>query len=560
MKPNPLYYFLYDQNAVDVIYKLGYIMVSLSEPKIRPTICLEGRNAQFSDHHLSIHEAYEEGTQYNSLFHYTANFDGFVVHVYFNRNGEQSEAYFKEKTEDYKAIAQPLPEAEKAMIDQLMLNFSTPMGHRLNELHADKIKALSTPYYQGLLEIRDRLFDQTMDVDGNLSIMRNLIDLGESLNRINYHTREHRVSLIYLKKQHAGILKLKDAIVSDISDASPLTSAFADEAHDNADMIEPIYQKFKSAVQKPEENVDLLCQSFETSYDKINTHIQSYDTLPFNDFSGKVKILDDASPALLHLLIEAESLMGFDPALIHNPMVLYKSGPGLDFLFNACKNKGTLLLTLCLLSTKERLQTFGTHLTDYASFVSSDCVDSALRKGNVDALFYLIKHGSVAINRHQVTFAGEKTMLSLVCGAYRLGQLECFAGLIKHNANVFVLYEDELPLAHTLFNLPVSNPYRQAFIEHSPYFPDKTSQFFSIIMPMLQDKLLFDSKLTPKQRAELNHSLALYEMIIESGNITASSKGVTRQATQLSQRLDQNVLEDLRASPAIPAIKKSIAK
>lgn len=62
MKPNPFYYFLCDQNDVDVIHRSGYIMVSLSEPKIKPTISLEGRQAQFSDHHLSIHETYEEGT------------------------------------------------------------------------------------------------------------------------------------------------------------------------------------------------------------------------------------------------------------------------------------------------------------------------------------------------------------------------------------------------------------------------------------------------------------------------------------------------------------------
>ena len=559
MKPNPLYFFLCAQQSIDVIHKAGYIMVPLKGPDIKPTIQMEGQKVNFISHHLSMHDTYDEGTQYNSLYHYTANFDGFVVHVYFNRDGEQSDAYFKEETLDYKPIAQRLPDGEKVTIDQLMLNFSAPMIHRFTVLHADKINKLRSLYYQGLSEIRTRLFEHTMDMDGNLAKISDLIPVGESLKKISYRTRENHISLGYLQKQHSAILNSKVIVSPDTSEPRLLRSG----AHDStpplnsnsrgsvtpAEVEKTVADISESSVPEAQENAQRLYQSFEASYDQVNALIQSYDTLLFNDFSGNIKILEEATPTLLDLLIAAESLMQLDTALMNNPVVLYKAGPGLDCLFHACQTKGTLLLTLCLLSTNERLRTFGRHLAYYAQFVSTDCVDSALRKGNVDALSYLVNHGVVEINRHQVNINSDKPMLSLICAAYQLGQLECFVELLKHNASVFALHDDELPLAHTLFNLPIGNPYRQAWIDHSPYFPDKTSQFFSIITPIVQAKLLFDPHLTSEKRRELALSLELYEVIVQGGSITASSKRITSQATQIAQRLDQTVLEKLRKSP-----------
>ena len=555
MRPNPLFYYLQCYQRQLITPRLGYLMVSLSNPLVTPSIQIKDREMTFTSNHISVYETYDEGTGYNSLYHYTANFDGFVVHVYFDRNGQQSDAYIKEESQEFKSTAELLPQSEKTIIQDLLAQVALPVLDQLNKLHTNQITELSKSYYQGLKDLYTRLYDESMNVEDNRGAITRLIELGEALHHISYNHRERNLSLPYLKKQFHALSKTLENMKIDAVEDSQVNS-FSEEASEDVclaqndtTVVAILAKEAKcSAGLMSCEATRQLYQDFETSYDRIEALINSYDALLFSDFQKKISILHQSTATLADLLAQVEMFNLADPVVTPGQNLLHKAGLGLDYLFHNCETKGTLLLTLILSSSKERLDMYGPSLSNYSRFVSSDCIDSTIKKGKFHALKYLMDDGLLDVNRYCVKLTPDARPLSMICIAYQLNHLEMFIGLVRLNANLFSVYQDDLPLAHTLYNLPLNNPFRQGMIEHSAYYREKTGDFFSSLTRMIRNKLSCTVALPTEKQEELSHLLDLYETLKDFGP-SAVSKQALRQAHQITQQFDQSVFEKLKKSP-----------
>lgn len=543
MKPNPLYFFLNNQSKLSTVKKADYLMVLLKTPNMDARIQFEGQTVTLISHHLSVYNEYDEGVGFSSLYHYTAEFDAYVVHVYFDKDGERSEPFIKEKTSAYKALPEYLPAAEKSIINQLIDTHLHPVIYRINASHTQLISETSRDYFNGLKEIYDLLFDESTDTTTNLAKISHLIESGESLKQLSYHFKG-TASLDHLKKQFFGINLFKEqATIS--SDIGPSV-----KNNIPVEINDTILQEIITDIPAPPiQNVTNLCEDFEKNYNHVTDLFTEYDKLLFNQLDAKNAILKEVHSLIADLFANSQVLLKLDPSLINKPDILIKAGIGLDYLFSTYEERGTLLLTLCLMSSAERINQFGIDLSNCAKFIKLDCIDASIRKGNLAALTYLINHNVVAIKHHHVAMdKNQSRLLPLICAAFELKQYDCFLLLLKHNADIFALYENNLPLAHTLINLPVHNPYRLAVIENTPYFPNKSGQFYSLLASSIRIKLS-EKMLSNEEKMSLQESLSFYEEFKKDGNGHCVSKKSQKTSVELLKKMNPDVCNDLFKSP-----------
>lgn len=544
MKSNPFYYFLREQTVLPIQQKPTYIMFAFDEPKIKPSLDIEGNNVLFHSHHISIYEQYDEGTNYNSLYHYTAYFSShsstFVVHVYFDNNNDQSPIYIKEDTLAYKAIANILPSSETEKINHLLMSYVAPQMTTLRMLHNAQINKLRAEYCQQLANLHEQLFDNAEQTVANIDVISNLIKLGESIKNISHNSRENYASLNYLKKQQQGIISKTQGSQAPTLNAMQLSSP--DIIEDSLESATYLESTTETAIDQ--EKVADLAETFLKKYDDTINQIHYYKTLKLNALSEKVRLLNQihSESAQLFTLTEHDNFKA-----IHDPMIVHKASIGIDYLLQTCQTEGANLLPFCL-STPTNIEALAPSLKGYASGVSIDWIDSFLRKGNTGALLFLINNGALAVNQYQIQLNEFPIKLSPLAAAYKLGHLACFAELLKLNANPLTAYEDDLPLAHTLCKLPVNNEYRKAFLSHSFYFPAKINQLCAALISSLKIKLL-DPMLTEQQKSNLSADLESYKIMKKNNHHTLISRHGFLKSNQLLERCSQTTIEELKKSP-----------
>jgi len=558
MKHNPLYSFLSEHRDPRIVSKSGYYMIALSNPRVKPMLQLDGGSHALLDHHISAYEKYEDGTNYNSLYHYTAKFGNYIVHIYFDDKDNHSEPYFKEDTDAYKAISELVPESEKAMLNGLVMEFSGPMIHHIRTLHTSAKEARQKEYNTSLDALYERLYDRSEDLNGNLEHISALLLLGESIKRLSFQ-QQITPSMAYLERQKNSILKALEiqAEAKTYDHVPPQVPLVRELSHDEQMQALDLAALRATELASQREEAQRVIDLFEGQFTEFQATLQRFDHLLFSDFLGKVRELSKLQSLYGDLLFSSEAVASMDSGLMANPNVKHKAGLGVDAMYSKMQTRGVTLLDVCLSSDK-LIQAYGSSLTRFADQVHLNNVDAALRKGQVQVLLYLLKYRDVAMNSYQVTFASSKSPLPMIFAAYELNQFDCFEALLKQNANPLVVY-DGLPLAHTILSLPLVNPFRVSFIHHCPMYIQNPKALFSVITALVRIKLT-DSDLSLEHKESLEQQMAFYELGKQSKAGQLGSKRVTRYSLEIAKNFNQEMYEKFRTSPEFLRRLKSITK
>jgi hypothetical protein len=134
--------------------------------------------------------------------------------------------------------------------------------------------------------------------------------------------------------------------------------------------------------------------------------------------------------------------------------------------------------------------------------LSREQVESFILKQNVSALQFLLKNSEFNLNHYVIQMGGDQ-LLSPLCAAFELKNLDIFKMFLKNKASCLALYKD-LPLAHTLLELDSKDCFHQAFFE---YFLDLRGKntinlyktLASCILKKIKDQTL-DESLKPPLR------------------------------------------------------------
>jgi hypothetical protein len=151
-------------------------------------------------------------------------------------------------------------------------------------------------------------------------------------------------------------------------------------------------------------------------------------------------------------------------------------------------------------------------------------------------------------------------MRSLIYCAFQTRKPECFNLLLRHGSDLFVSDANYLPLAHTIYNLPIQqkNPCKDALIIYLMENHAFHKHFFTKLCKIVSKRLELDNTLNPEMRESMNKSLELYKISSSGGGNGFISPESARQSLEISSYINAETLESIKSDPSYLARVKNI--
>lgn len=530
MRSNPYYVFSKTQSQFSMTEKDAFLVHHLNHPRATYQINWNGQVLSFLNHHISIYSEYEEGTGPKSLYHYTAYFGDYVVHVYFDKERNKSNPYIKHlpNDEQLKNPMEILTETEHDTIHSLLDRFVTPHMDNLIISHKKTQQNLRQTYHEQLKDIHTILFDHAAQVEENLLKLSSLIELGHRLKDICFNTEENK-SIRSLEKQYAALKNAKDEKDKPISIAHPINDEEIEISEEiSSQKIEYLFTSPPKKSQSAEFKVNI-----DTEYTKITALLAHYETLKFTEWSAKTETLNQALDLINTLSITMDDQdTDFEVCI------------KLETLRHDVMKKGSTLLYLMLSSRsmENKLQDIGQRLKVFSSYISIDELGILLQKGNTKAFLFMLEHTTASVNGKI-----EDSYFIEVC--YKHNNIDCFKALLKKKANILFTNSEGIPFAHQILTQSVDDPFRIALITHAHDLKFHSKHFYSNIISMLEEKLL-DPHLTSPEIATLRRSIEIYT-IAKNSDIKADrfNQLALTESLKVGLKFNPNTMNQVREMP-----------
>ncbi len=435
------------------------------------------------EHHISVYSEIDDNLGFSSLYHYTAILSNDTkLHIYFDTNDNRFEVTLTTPTNQIRRITHLLEEENSQILDFCFL-VETQVQGIIQPLRAEQdilIDTLKTTYISRLSGITKSLFEQDQTMVSIESLIQGTIELGEELLTICYKKKFFKATLRFLKQSLTCLEEYQETVLeqqampiaitmdSEIVVSHPVTSSSI--------LFESVHGH---PTQAKSSNKKIIQQKFQCLIEKFEPAKQSYlsklhDFESEQDLSSKLRLfsnfVEHDLPELngLHLCLDqifenlskTQQIRLSQVSLELALLTQNHEKKGVDLIFKCFEQEDEHLLEICE-------KTFKT----FIMMLSREQIAQIVLKQNLSALQYLLKIAEFNLN-HYVIHMGPDQLLSPLCLAFELQNLDMFKMFLKNKASCLSLYKD-LPLAHALLELDSTHPFQLAFYEYSLDMMDK---------------------------------------------------------------------------------------
>ena len=529
-----------------------FLFIRLAKPSAHFAFDYNDTTLTFEEHHLSIYEHIDDEIGFNSLYHYTLRFKSHLVHVYFNENGEHISATIEDnKTQKVKTLHHFLNEADEECLSIKMLleQQVQPIIHPLRAQHHNEIFRSESNYTEALKELKRQLFDESQEITKNLSLIQKNIRTGEKLFLISHKKSFVNKALRYLEHCKETLNKAQHEMTSPKS--TKITAA-VDQASKGSPSSASLPRSSKPAKKRSSnttmpvkkiDNAEIDC--FEEAYNTYATQWAAFEAC--TTLSEKIELFDRIEKAERLATLSATALVLelnlTNPRLPNEHTLLSRAVLDVNLYQQAYEKAGISLLLNCL-SLPELLARHEKTLGKFALLLSSTVLEESVRRQDISAVTFLLKHSTFKINHLFVKKKG-KSPLSLLCAAYHYKNIALFELLLENKASCMALYED-MPLAHTLLQLSVSDAFHKALLRGYQPVLDANPRFYLALCTAVSGKLR-DTQLTQEQKSILDHALIKYNQISQAnhGVSVQLPRSVRENIVSIREAMNPDVLQEL---------------
>ena len=462
----------------------NFLVIELDPPK-QCLLPLQEKNIHFNEHHVTVYKTIDEQIGFESLYHYTAISESSKLHVYFDEKDRIISVILSENDgENIDLSHELLSESNNlqlvnATIDKQM----RPVIQYLRTQHLTELDTQKNNYIRSIEHINAQLFYSSEDIAGNIKLIKEAKKQGEKLLPISYQTSFLRKTLTFL--DHTAI-----ALRTIPKEASSISTAITSkDAVDNKSVATTISnkktkakakEKTKSVTIRASKAVQQELKEFEEAYARYQTKWKSF--LDCSAIENRLELFTELRDDLSYLhgldLLNSENE--------RKSISECNTDLNIALLQEKYSITGSELLSTFLQTGQALSDEQEEILKDFVELISTAQKEAIIMGQNLAALKFLLTHDNANTNNFSVKFDDE--WLSPLCAAYKHGNHDMFELLLQHNASAMAILDD-LPLAHTILQLPVADKFRCLLMEKNQKIFDRNPSFFKALAATVDEKI-----------------------------------------------------------------------
>lgn len=562
-KNNPFYYFLkkYQKSLIKLSkdsHGDNFLTLSLNQPSAQLEFNYEGTCLSFIEHHVTVYQEINDHVGFKSAYHYTLCFESHVIHVYFKENGTFISATLENNEQQSIKILSDFFDEGLFFVHSLLENEVKPLLLNLFEQHLILLNEHKTQYISELSKVKDSLFDGPEAIQHNLTMLQKIISKGEALALLSYSQNFVKETLSFLKGCESTIVRLIQTPLVLGKKKGPVATPVDVETTLEEIIVPNIASMQALRGKKPSTKSSLYsftedAQAFEIAYQEFNEQ-WSLMKISEEDLPLKLQKFSQISQDfLINLNTKTVILLSQTKILESANQALFRRANLEVNLFNEQVKQMGVSLLLASLPSSSLLEQYQSIFAELVAFLNHHHLEEVMRRGNVAAVKFLIENGSFNLNDIRVRVNAKGLKLSPLCAAYKLNNVELFELLLNHNASTTTFYQD-MPLAHVIMQLEVTNPFYQSFMVHNDKAINGNPRFYKFLCKAIDSKLA-SLQLTENEICELQTAKSKYQRCIDGHISNLKISRSTRESMFATMRhLNPSVVQEMKATPTIDFI------